>query len=487
MSPTKFLQSAIGQRAAHLVSSVPKDHDAATMALIDAIDRLPETILGSTHTDPFAGIPTPALGASRALHLVLTAPDKNTHHPRDPHPWASVFLDQCRQLARAELTLAHLETGFMRCHAATENTLEVHIARRLPPGRWRERADAAWWAQHTPATVDNFAARVDLPHGTLDGVDLALSRKVIGYLMDGGYNAAPRPLPIAWLTTGIATALDVCEEAIDSVLAALTLTPTNAAWHAAVPGIAAPPIIALGAEQVIVSHRGVHTDPFRFLTRELRRRAPDAYHTAAIAREDAFRTDLFALFGHRRFITSPGRIELRRKQGSIGTDIDAAVFDRKTGTLAVFELKSHEPFARSSSELERTQANVRAAGRQVAGMLDWLNRHGADEILNRMDRRTAKGFRVHRVQPFVLGRHLIDGGEGPPLDPRAVWATWPTILRLLNHQPVETLGANPITTLAASVARSESLVSPRSVQQETTIDLGPVTLRVHPVRNTIIR
>jgi hypothetical protein len=33
----------------------------------------------------------------------------------------------------------------------------------------------------------------------------------------------------------------------------------------------------------------------------------------------------------------------------VRTDIDAVVFDRKSGTLGIFELKSQDPFARSSA------------------------------------------------------------------------------------------------------------------------------------------
>lgn len=478
------LRLAIEARATDLARTIPANRAAAQVALIAAIDALPETAPDPSHTDPLTGLPTPSLGANRALHLALTAPGEHTDDASNLGHWADTFLDHCHQLAAAELALAHLETGFLRPLHASETTIDLRIARKTPPARWRERADAAWWAEHQhhlpSATVTDHVAHlaglVDLPRQThIDGVDLDFARRVIAHLMDN---------PIAEtssqeLADHLAMRLDAPTPDIAAVLDALTLTPENAVWHAAVPGIADPPLVALANGNLAVSRRGLHTDPFRFLTRDLRRRAPNAYHNAAIARETAFRTDLYALFSHSRFVTSPSRIELRREKGTLRTDIDAAVFDRKTGTLAIFELKSHEPFARSTAELERTQSNVRAAGRQVSGILDWINRHGADEILNRIDRRTAKGFRVQRVQPFVLGRHLIDAGESTPLDTRCTWATWPQILRLLSGQPVETLGTNPITSLATRLTQAEPWPSPRTVPETITINLGPVALRIH--------
>ena len=107
--------------------------------------------------------------------------------------------------------------------------------------------------------------------------------------------------------------------------------------------------------------------------------------------------------------------------GDVRTDIDAVVFDRKTGTLGFFELKSQDPFARSTAELARQRDNVLYANRQISGVLAWLKRHGPDALLGRVDSRTAKTFRVQKVYPFVLGRYLAHFSDGPEPDRRAAW------------------------------------------------------------------
>ncbi len=184
-----------------------------------------------------------------------------------------------------------------------------------------------------------------------------------------------------------------------------------------------------------------------FLARELRRRAAQSYHDAAYLREHVFRQDLNALFADRRFVTSDGRIELKRDVGNIRTDIDAVVFDRKTGTLGTFELKSQDPFARSSAELARQRDNLLFANRQVSATLTWFQQNGADEILNRVDRQTAKRFRVQRVYPFVLGRYLAQFNDGQAPDRRAAWGAWPQVLRLFAERSVQVADANPIASL----------------------------------------
>ena len=177
---------------------------------------------------------------------------------------------------------------------------------------------------------------------------------------------------------------------IGQAVAAFTLDRENAAYHAAVPGVAAAPLVRVDPSRLVWSLHGLTTEPLLFLTRELKRRDAQEYHNTGYLRELVFREDLYALFPDKRFVTSAGRIELRRDDGDVRTDIDAVIFDRKTGTLGFFELKSQDPFARSTAELARQRDNVLYANRQISGVLDWLNRHGADALLNRVDARTAK-------------------------------------------------------------------------------------------------
>ena len=191
-------------------------------------------------------------------------------------------------------------------------------------------------------------------------------------------------------------------------------------------------------------------------------------------------------------MTSAGRIELRRDDGDVRTDIDAVVFDRKTGTLGLFELKSQDPFARSTAELARQRDNVLYANRQISGVLDWLQRHGADELLGRVDARTAKTFRVQKVYPFVLGRYLAHFSDGPEPDRRAAWGTWPQLLRLLDGQPVRATDANPLASLFTRLTkdapahpparrRSRRARSPSAPRASSSIRPTPPSRRARPV------
>jgi hypothetical protein len=282
------------------------------------------------------------------------------------------------------------------------------------------------------------------------------------------------------LIATLASALRADPAVIARAIDAFTLDRESAAYHAAVPGAAPAPLVRVAQDRIVWSVHGLATEPLLFLTRELRRRHALEYNNSAYLRESVFRQDLYALFQDRRFVTSANRVELRRDSGTVRTDIDAVVFDRKTGTLGFFELKSQDPFARSSAELARQRDNVLYANRQISGALTWLQRHGATELLKRVDARVAKTFKAQKVYPFVLGRYIAHFNDGPEPDQRAAWGTWPQVLRLLDGQPFRAGDANPLASLFTRLAKDTPLVTPPVDVPPHLIELGGTRLIVHP-------
>ncbi len=516
------LRHVINQRQGALRAAVPSDRHAAILTLTRARDRLTRPPAVGPIPDLLTGIRVDDLGGNRALQFCLEATTDTGTGDRTPanglDGWAERFLDDCGRLVEAELVLGHCETGFMRIVADGDEKLDAWVAtRRIPPG-WRERTDIGWWAgslatRHAPAlrelasAVSHHApgepahdslyqrlAETHLatmayqfgypPDTVLDGCPVQVYRDVLTALIARalrirGRGETSTHQSESALVDSLTEALAVDPAVIATALSAFTVDRETAAYHAAVPGVAAAPLVRVGPDQIIASIHGLTTQPLFFLAHEIRRRAAPAYHNAAYLREDVFRQDLYALFPDRRFVTSERRIELRRAGGDVRTDIDAVVFDRKTGTLGVFELKSHDPFARSAAEIARQRDSVLYANRQVAGVLDWLKRHGADDLLNRVDRRTARTFRVHRVVPFVLGRYLVHFGDGPEPDRRAAWATWPEVLRLLGDQPVRATDANPILSLSSRLVKQASLAPTAVGNAPREIVIGDARLVVH--------
>jgi hypothetical protein len=507
MDSQQRLRIAIDRQLDVVRATVPADQQAAILALVRAIDRQPHPRDRDPEADLISGQRLANLGGNLALRLCLEAVGGGAAVDR-LDDWAQSLLGRSARLAEAELVLTHAETGFMRLVDDGVGAFDAWVATKRAPTGWVERADFDWWAnslagqlqlerpaatagdgsdrQFAERTLDAMAYQIGYPPSArIDGATIQQYRDVLSWLIGYAWRAedrgeGARPTSEGSLATAIASALPIGPVAATHAIAALTLDGDNAAYHAAVPGVAAAPVIRLDDDRLVLSTYGLTTEPLLFLTRELRRRAAEEYHNTAHLREDVFRQELYALFPEKRFVTSSSRIELRRESGNVRTDIDAVVFDRKTGTLGFFELKSQDPFARSAAELTRQRDNLLYANRQVSGVLSWLQRSGGDALLNRVDNRTAKSFRVQKVFPFVLGRYLVHFSDGPEPDRRAAWGTWPQVLRLLDGQPFKPNDANPLAMLFNRLSKDTPLARTPIEAGARQIDLGGTTLTVHP-------
>jgi hypothetical protein len=524
MNVQERLRQAIDRRQSNLRASVPSDRQAAILALIRIQDRLPDWSGIEPPPDIVTGRRRANLGGNKALQLFFESASDDALPAAATSGdglggWAERFLEECGRLAEAEIILSHCETGFMRIVDDGHGTFDAWIATKRPPTSWREREDIDWWAswlakRYEPELRALRSERSgsessdpgdDASYRRLANVHLKMMAYQLGFPPDAvigncavrtyldalgqlvawaleahdrGEEAAPRSEQ--HLIAALASTLAVDPAVIGRAVAAFTLNRENVAYHAAVSGVAAAPLVRLTPGQLLWSYHGLTSEPVFFLIRELKRRSAQEYHNTAYLRERVFRQDLYALFQDKRFVTSAGRIELRRESGDVRTDVDAVIFDRKTGTLAFFELKSQDPFARSTAELARQRDNVLYANRQISGMLDWLNRHGPNALLNRVDARTAKLFRVQKVYPFVLGRYLAHFTGGPDPDRRAAWGTWPQLLRLVDGQPFRASDANPIASLFTRLANDVPLIRPPADDAPREFAIGADRLIIHP-------
>ncbi len=288
------------------------------------------------------------------------------------------------------------------------------------------------------------------------------------------------PHAAAALTGLLSETPGVDSAAIRRVVDAYSLYHENVSYHCSVAGTPAPPLLRLDEQHLVWSLTGLLSEPFLFLTRELKRRHSYEYHTASHLHEAVFRQDLYQLFSDKRFVRSAGSVELRGVQGDLTTDVDALIFDRKTGVLALFELKSQDLFAYSRQERIRQRDYFYNAGKQVLACVQWLNRNGANALLARLDSKLVKRLKVQKTYIFVLGRYLAHFFDGPEFDRRAAWGTWPQVLRLVNEGSFGAEDANPIQSLYHKLMRDTPLTPSSPVLDVQEITIGERNVYVYP-------
>jgi len=278
----------------------------------------------------------------------------------------------------------------------------------------------------------------------------------------------------------IATTLSIDATTVRLALDAYTLDAENVSYHCSAVDVPGAPLIRLDEQHRLLSFAGLLTKPLFFLMRELKRRYSYEYHTASQLREEIFRQDVYRLFADKRFVKSIGHIELRGTKGTLTTDVDALIFDRKTGALALFELKSHDPFAYSRQERIRQHDNFYAAGKQVVAALEWVKRNGANALLGRLDSKQVKHLKAHKMYVFVLGRYLAHFFEGSEHDFRAAWGTWAQVLQLVNGKAFEPDESNPIQSLFNKLVKDTPLALPDKICAVQEIAIGDQRICVYP-------
>ena len=288
------------------------------------------------------------------------------------------------------------------------------------------------------------------------------------------------PPHAAALIGALSETLRVDSAAIRRVVDAYSLSHENVSYHCSVAGTPAPPLLRLDEQHLVWSLTGLLSEPFLFLTRELKRRHSYEYHTASHLHEEVFRQDLYQLFSDKRFVRSAGSVELKGVQGDLTTDVDTLIFDRRTGVLALFELKSQDPFAYSRQERIRQRDYFYNAGKQVLACVQWLNRNGANALLTRLDPKLVKRLKVQKTYIFVLGRYLAHFFDGPEFDRRAAWGTWPQVLRLVNEVSFGAEDANPIQSLYNKLMKDTPLTPSSPVLDVQEIPIGESTVYVYP-------
>jgi hypothetical protein len=534
MTPFDRCRQVLEDSTAAIAATLPFGRARSLLALLRVGDAM-AALSGDT-----AQVARP--GWNLALRLCLERPDEEDgDKPSDLAllaDWAVQFLADCDQLALAGLALAQCALGHLQLQQRGPRTFVAWATSRRLSTEQRERADFDWWSAHLArqaaprlaallgerdrmltlldqdtapiptaardilgdagvehyyhqlgqAHVARFAGQHSYPaDASIGGATFGQYTEILA-LMIGGLlrehdshlsegEHAPTPLDEQALIAALAAAQGADPAAIGRALQTLILDGDNAAYHSALPG-AAPPLIRLDAGRLFWSARGLLGEPFIFLTRELRRRHAQEYHNSAHLRERVFREDLYRLFGDKRFVLSAGRVELKRS-GAARTDLDALIFDRKTGTLGVFELKAQDPFARSVEERLRQRDYFFGANRQVSTVLEWVQRHGPDDLLSRFDERDARRFHVHKVYVFVLGRYLAHFAGGAEPDRRAAWGSWPQVLQITGDGSLDPGQRNPLGALFARLRNATSPTVPADAATKE-IAVGDLHLRIFP-------
>jgi len=210
-------------------------------------------------------------------------------------------------------------------------------------------------------------------------------------------------------------------ETASQILSCLTLTKENLPFYKNLPGALPAPYIQTGENQYARSIYGSLHGAIDFLKRELKRRYEKDYFLAVNNREKRFRNNIYTFFPGNRFIKIDKEIILKYR--GLHTDIDAAIYDTKTKTLGLFQLKWQDMFYTSPTERYSRISNLfPKATEWIDKMEKWINNFTQEEVIMKLTLNKNNVKEIGEVFFFVIARnHVHFTGIEP--DGRAAWAS----------------------------------------------------------------
>ncbi|WP_119392813.1 hypothetical protein [Taklimakanibacter lacteus] len=237
--------------------------------------------------------------------------------------------------------------------------------------------------------------------------------------------------------------------------------------------IPAPFYIDVGDGWFLLPLFGGLLNPVCGLVRTLRLRHMRDWDKAVDGREAYFRNDLRKHFGEPRFHVPDHGMTLRRNDGSHITDVDAAILDRETGSLALVQLKWPDIYGMSPRERESRRLNLLKANDWVDRVAGWIAGRNARQVaktLGMPDRASESKTPVLMIIPRYAARFTLNDH----LDDRACWVAWPEVARMRIEQKRI---SNPLAELELKFKGGGSL-APYDRPEEVTYKLYDLDVHV---------
>jgi hypothetical protein len=218
---------------------------------------------------------------------------------------------------------------------------------------------------------------------------------------------------------------------VHSVFNALAMTSEQAKKlaHQSTPLI--PLLFDLGNGFILRPVSCLTRNPFTAARTQHQWLDPRTEHAVATDRENWMREHLYAMFRGRRYICFPGNLKLRLA-GAVLTDIDAAIYDRLTGDVAIFQLKWQDYSTNDVRQLRSKAANLSAEladwSRKITS---WIEKNGVSALDKSLRLKQKRREAVKSVVLFAISRSSVrTKGFGVETDaPSLAMAVWPQFVR----------------------------------------------------------
>lgn len=247
--------------------------------------------------------------------------------------------------------------------------------------------------------------------------------------------------------------LGLSREVIEQIMACLTLTKENYEYYLDYPSAPPPMFFQVANNLLITSIAGCLTDPTILLNKELKRKYKKDYDKAVNNREDRFRNELFMFFQNKNIIKIPRGVNI--SFDGIQTDIDAIVFDSKTKTLGLFQLKWQDRYQYSMKERFSRISNLFDKANEWIGKIKyWVENNSDKSIISslQINNQHKASTEINDVYIFVISRNQMNF-TGVELNDSVAWSSWHQLIE--SQAEIRTNITNPIKEMFMKIKAFE--------------------------------
>ncbi len=244
--------------------------------------------------------------------------------------------------------------------------------------------------------------------------------------------------------------LDITAEQARQILDCLTLDRSNYEEYTDFTAAAPPPFIRMSEGCLLRSVAGCLNNPFQLLNHELKRRYRKDYDKAnsnegKASKEVQFRDELFHLFPQEHIIKLDRGVRLTTLLGR--TDIDAVLYDKIAGTVALIQLKWPDGYGDSMRRRESVMTNYYdKANGWVEKVYSWVKESDSKEVFGALQIKVTRAEHENFKGAYiiVLNRNTAHFTSGEPSE-KAAWSSWAQLVATLGtgmkHMPEDPLRA----------------------------------------------
>lgn len=200
-----------------------------------------------------------------------------------------------------------------------------------------------------------------------------------------------------------------------------------------VPDYPNPPLVESGDTVIILKYTRF-ANPYEFFLSQLLLKYESDLVLARDERETPFQNDLHGLFADKNYIVGKPNTVLHRDDGTDLTDIDAAVYEKETNSLYLFQLYWPDTFATDLRRRENQYKRLRKKTKWLVEVQGWIDGNSVDELLARLGLSgTDIATSAVQIKLIVLSRSWTKFSGKAPYHAGGVWLSW-SYFRLLLKQ-----------------------------------------------------